>query len=292
MLTRVTKLSDKCMLVKLTIKRAALTKRDQYLTDKIQMQEGDASLTVLTKLFRDKSSPINQIMQAVNEVYAYHRKHTLPYVDAGPRILPSDNYMDYTAEMKHLITKVDNLLNQWMPSYDLLVAQDVMYRNAGHAAGRATKDDYPDAEKFAQAMSVEYRFQPMPDSRHFLFDLSDEDMAAFDAAEQEAVATANADTVARMLKPLHSLVERLKEYQGQKGERFHNSLIQNVIEGCDLAQKLSINPTSELTNEISSLRAAAQACLADVEVIKGSANARASAKARLEEVAKRMAAFG
>ena len=292
MLTKVTKLSDKCMLVKLTIKRAALTKRDQFLTDKIQAQEGDQSLTVLTKLFRDKSSPINQIMQAVNEVYAYHRKHTLPYVDAGPRILPSDNYMDYTQEMKHLITKVDNLLNQWMPSYDLLVAQDVMYRNAGHAAGRATVDDYPSAEKFAQAMSVEYRFQPMPDSRHFLFDLSDEDMAAFDAAEQEAIATANADTVARMLKPLHSLVERLKEYQGQKGERFHNSLIQNVIEGCDLAQKLSITPSEELTNEISSLRAAAQACLADVEIIKGSANARASAKARLEEVAKRMAAFG
>ena len=292
MLNKVTKLADKCMLVKLTIRRAALTKRDQFLTDKIQAQEGDQSLTVLTKLFRDKSSPINQIMQAVNEVYAYHRKHTLPYVDAGPRILPSDNYMDYTQEMKHLITKVDNLLNQWMPSYDLLVAQDVMYRNAGHAAGRATVDDYPSAEKFAQAMSVEYRFQPMPDSRHFLFDLSDEDMAAFDAAEQEAIATANADTVARMLKPLHSLVERLKEYQGQKGERFHNSLIQNVIEGCDLAQKLSITPSEELTNEISSLRAAAQACLADVEIIKGSANARASAKARLEEVAKRMAAFG
>lgn len=292
MLTRVTKLSDKCMLVKLTIKRAALTKRDQYLTDKIQQQEGDQSLTVLTKLFRDKSSPINQIMTAVNEVYAYHRKHTLPYVDAGPRILPSDTYMDYTAEMKHLIAKVDNLLAQWMPDYDMLVQQDVMYRNAGHAAGRATVDDYPSAEKFAQAMSVEYRFSPMPDSRHFLFDLSDDDLQAFEAAENEAAATANADTVARMLKPLHSLVERLKEYQGQKGERFHNSLIQNVIEGCDLAEKLAINPTEELTNEIRSLREAAQACLADVEIIKGSANARASAKARLEEVAKRMAAFG
>lgn len=292
MLTRVTKLSDKCMLVKLTIKRAALTKRDQYLTDKIQQQEGDQSLTVLTKLFRDKSSPINQIMQAVNEVYAYHRKHTLPYVDAGPRILPSDTYMDYTQEMKHLIAKVDNLLANYMPHYQDLVNEDVTYRNAGHAAGRATADDYPSADKFAQAMSVEYRFQPMPDSRHFLFDLSDDDLAAFEAAEQEAAATANADTVARMLKPLHSLVERLKEYQGAKGERFHNSLIQNVIEGCDLAERLSLNPTEELTNEIRSLREAAQACLADVEIIKGSANARASAKARLEEVAKRMAAFG
>jgi hypothetical protein len=287
----ITKLSDKAMLVKLTIKRAALTKRDNFLTDKIQRQEGDASLTVLTKLFRDKSSPINQVMAAVNEVYTHHRKHTLPYVDAGPRILPSTNYFEYTEEMKHLIAKVDSLLDTWMPHYDQLVTDDVMYRNSGHAAGRATADDYPDAETFARAMSVEYRFQPMPDSRHFLFDLSDEDMAAFEQAETEAAAAANADTVARMLKPLHSLVERLKEYQGQKGERFHNSLIQNVIEGCDLAQKLSLNPTQELLNEIGSLRNAAKSCLADVEIIKGSANARDAAKARLEAVAARMSAF-
>lgn len=291
MLTQVTKLSDKCMLVKLTIKRAALTKRDNFLTDKIQQQEGDSSLTVLTKLFRDKSSPINQIMTAVNEVYAFHRTHTLPYVDAGPRILPSDTYMDYTAQMKHLIAKVDNLKSQWLPEYDMLVQQDVMYRNAGHAAGRATADDYPSAEQFDRSTNIEYRFQPMPDARHFLFDLSDDDMAAFEQAEQEAAQQANLDTVARMLKPLSSLVSRLKEYQGQKGERFHNSLIQNVIEGCDLAQKLALNPTPELLKQIDELRQAAKACMDDVEIIKGSANKRDEARRKLEEVAARMGAF-
>lgn len=292
MLTQVTKLSDKCMLVKLTIKRAALTKRDNFLTDKIQQQEGDSSLTVLTKLFRDKSSPINQIMAAVNEVYSFHRTHTLPYVDAGPRILPSDTYMDYTAQMKHLIAKVDNLKSQWLPDYDMLVQQDVMYRNAGHAAGRATADDYPSAEQFDRSTNIEYRFQPMPDARHFLFDLSDDDMAAFEQAEQEAAQQANLDTVARMLKPLSSLVSRLKEYQGQKGERFHNSLIQNVIEGCDLAQKLALNPTPELLKQIDELRQAAKACMDDVEIIKGSANKRDEARRKLEEVAARMGAFG
>lgn len=291
MLTRVNKLSDKALLVKLTIKRAALTKRDHFLTNKVQAQEGDQSLTVLTKLFRDKASPINQIMQAVNEVYAYHRKHTLPYVDAGPRILPNDTYMDYTAEMKHRIAKVDNLLADYMPYYDQLVMEDVTYRNAGHAAGRANASEYPDADTFRQSVAVEFRFSPMPDSRHFLFDLSDDDLKSFEDAEAEATATANADTIQRMLKPLASLVTRLKEYQGAKGERFHNSLIENVIDGCDLAGKLAINPSTELRDEISNLRAAAKAYLADVEIIKGSANKRDEAKRRLEEVAARMSAF-
>lgn len=292
MLTKVTKLADKCMLVKLTIKRAALTKQDKAVTQAIQHQYGDNSLTALTKLFRDKSSPINQIMQAINEVYEYHKKHTTPYVDAGPRLLLADNYMDYTQDLRHRIAKVDNLKATYLPLYDQLVQDDIMYRNAGSAAGRATVDDYPSAEQFDTSTAIEYRFSPMPDARHFMFDLSEEDLANFAKAEQEAADMASADTVARMLKPLHNLVERLKEYQGQKGERFHNSLIQNVIEGCELARKLCINPTPELTNEINSLHDTAKACLADAEIIKGSAHARDAARAKLEAVAARMSAFG
>lgn len=287
-----TKLSEKALLVKLTLRRAALTKRDAYLSEKIQRQEGDASLSVLTKLFKSKDNAIAQIMSKYNEVYAYHKEHTLPYVDAGPRILPNDMYFEYTQEMKQRIAVVDNLLDTYMPMYDQLVQDDVMYRNSGSAAGRANASEYPTAEQFRQSMSIDLRFQPMPDARHFLFDLSEEDMESFKQSEAEIKAAANADVVARMLKPLHSLVERLKEYQGEKGERFHNSLIQNVIEGCDLAQRLAINPTPELLEEVNALRDAAKACLADVEIIKGSANARASAKAKLEAVAARMGAFG
>jgi hypothetical protein len=101
----------------------------------------------------------------------------------------------------------------------------------------------------------------------------------------------NADVIGRMLKPLSALTQRLQEYQGQKGERFHNSLVENVIEGCDLALKLAINPTHELIDEINSLKAMATGCLNTVEVIKGSANARHDAKAKLEAVAARMADF-
>lgn len=286
-----TKLSDKVVLVKLTMRRAALTKRDNFLTDKVQRQEGDASLTVLTKLFRNRDSAINQILSKYNEIYAYHKKTTLPYVDAGPRLLPNELYFDYTQEMRKRIADVDSLLDTYMPMYDELVFDDVMYRNAGHMAGRANASEYPTAEQFRQATSVEMRFQPMPDARHFLFDLSEEDEATFKRAEDEALAAANADMVGRMLKPLGALVTKLSEYQGQKGERFHNSLVENVIEGCDLAMKLAINPSHEFIDEVTRLKAMATGCLDTVEVIKGSANARHDAKAKLEAVAARMADF-
>ena len=283
-----TKLSDKVVLVKLTMRRAALTKRDNFLTDKVQRQEGDASLTVLTKLFRNRDSAINQILSKYNEIYAYHKKTTLPYVDAGPRLLPNELYFDYTQEMRKRIADVDSLLDTYMPIYDDLVADDVMYRNAGHMAGRANASEYPTAEQFRQATSVEMRFQPMPDARHFLFDLSEEDEATFKRAEEEALAAANADMVGRMLKPLGALVTKLSEYQGQKGERFHNSLIDNVIDGCDTALRLAINPSQELRDTVAFIKDQAQKMLTTVEVVKGSAIARANAKHELELVAKRL----
>lgn len=286
-----TKLSDKVVLVKLTIRRAALTKRDAVLTANLQAQEKDNSLTVLTKLFKDKDSAINQIMSKYGEVYQYHKKHTLPYMDAGPRILPNDMYMEYTQEMKHRIAQVDNLLDTYMPMYDQLVLDDVMYRNSGHAAGRANVSEYPSAEDFRLSMSAELRFQPMPDASHFLFDLSEDDVASFKRAEEEAAQAANADTVQRMLKPIQALVTKLGEYQGLKGERFHNSLVENVIDGCTLARKLAISPTPELLADIAELEEAAQGYLKDVEMIKGSANKRVEAKKKLQDVASKMAMF-
>jgi hypothetical protein len=286
-----TKLSDKVVLVKLTIRRAALTKRDAVLTANLQAQEKDNSLTVLTKLFKDKDSAINQIMAKYGEVYQYHKKHTLPYMDAGPRILPNDLYMEYTQEMKHRIAQVDNLLDTYMPMYDQLVLDDVMYRNSGHAAGRANVSEYPSAEDFRLSMSAELRFQPMPDASHFLFDLSEDDVASFKRAEEEAAQAANADTIQRMLKPIQALVTKLGEYQGLKGERFHNSLVENVIDGCTLARKLAINPTPELLADITELEDAVQGYLKDVEMIKGSANKRVEAKKKLQDVASKMAMF-
>lgn len=283
-----TKLSDKVVLVKLTMRRAALTKRDNFLTDKVQRQEGDASLTVLTKLFRNRDSAINQILSKYNDIYAYHKKQTLPYVDAGPRLLPNELYFDYTQEMRKRIADVDSLLDTYMPMYDELVNDDVMYRNSGHMAGRANASEYPTAEQFRTATSVEMRFQPMPDARHFLFDLSEEDEASFKRAEEEALSAANADMVGRMLKPLGALVTKLSEYQGAKGERFHNSLIDNVIDGCDTALRLAINPSQELRDTVAFIKDQAQKMLTTVEVVKGSAIARANAKHELELVAKRL----
>jgi hypothetical protein len=285
------KLSDKVVLVKLTQRRAPLTKRDKALTNQLQTQYNDNSLTAIYKLFRDANSPINKLMKKHNEVYAYHKLNTIPHIDAGPRMLPSTMYFEYAQEMKQRIAVVEKMADQCYQDYDQIVHDDVMFRNSGFASGRANASEYPTAEQFRNAVGSDLRFTPMPDKRHFLFDLSEEDLAEFDRAEAELASMAREDTINRMLKPLSDLTRRLGEYQGNKGERFHNSLMENVLEGCATARKLSIDPSPELLNEINNLETLASTYLSNAEIIKGSANARAEARRRLDESTEKLSAY-
>lgn len=277
-----TRLSNKALLVKLTQRKPSLTRRDKSLTSTLQQIEQDRSLAVFKRLFQDRGSPVNVIMNASAEVYQYHKLHTLPYVDAGPRLLPNGMYFDYTQEMRHLMAKVERLMLAYMPDYDQLVLDDISFRG-----GKATAHEYPTAEQFAAAMSNDLRFMPLPDKSHFLFDLSEEDLATFDAAEEEARKVASADTIERMLEPIEKLVTKLTEYQGDKGQRFHNSIVENVLDGCRMARKLAIEPSEELLQHIAHIETVAKGMLDNVEVLKGSANMRASNKAALEAAAKK-----
>jgi hypothetical protein len=285
------KLSDKVVLVKLTQRRAPLTKRDKALTNQLQTQYNDNSLTAIYKLFRDANSPINKLMKKHNEVYAYHKHNTIPHIDAGPRMLPSTLYFEYAQEMKQRIAVVEKMADQCFQDYDQIVQDDITFRNSGFASGRANRDEYPTADQFRNAVGSDLRFTPMPDKRHFLFDLSEEDLAEFDRAEAELASMAREDTINRMLKPLSDLTRRLGEYQGNKGERFHNSLMENVLEGCATARKLSIDPSPELLNEINNLETLASTYLSNAEIIKGSANARAEARRRLDESTEKLSAY-
>lgn len=286
---KVTALAEKAMLVKLTTKRVNLTKRDEVAEAIIQTQMDDASLIVNSKLFRDKANPINKIMTAISEVYTYHRKNTLPYMDKGPRILPNAMYMDYTAEMRGKIGQVDALINKYMPDYDHYVQLDISYRSKGPR--RATVDDYPTALEFKQRVGFDLRFMPLPDKKHFLFDLSDADVANFTQAMQDTERMARNDAIERMLKPLTHLVEKLNKPIGTDGSVFRDSAIENVAEGVEIARKLLIDATPEVSALVDGLNAEVSKFVEKKEWLRESPVVRLEAAKKLDDIARQMGAF-
>jgi hypothetical protein len=284
---QVTTLSEKAMLVKLTTRRANLSKRDEHAEYIIQQQLDDASLVVISRLFRDNNNPVKKVLSTLNEAYVYHKKHTLPYTDKGPRILPNALYMDYTAEMRAKRNQLDNLRAKVMPNYDQYVQQDIAARSK--STTRAKVEDYPTAEEFDARVGFDLRFMPLPDKKHFLFDLSDEDVQNFTQAMVDAEAAAKNDAVKRMLEPLKHLVDKLAKPIGTEGSIFRDSAIENVIEGTELAKKLLIDPPKELLDTINNLTSAVSQYHS--EWLRESPVVREQATKKLDDIARQMGAF-
>ena len=152
-------------------------------------------------------------------------------------------------------------------------------------------DDYPSAQDFAARMRFDLRFQPMPDSKHFLFDLSDEDEQAFNTAMDDALALARNDTLTRMLEPLKHLVDKLNVPIKGEGSVFRDSALENILEGCRMARKLAIDAPPELLDEIKSLESLVAGYTFGASALRESPATREQAAKRLSEVADKMGAF-
>lgn len=286
-----TTLSSKAMLVKLTVRRANLTRRDITAELLIQNQMDDTSLVVNRKLFRDKLNPINRVMQTASEVYTYHKAHTLAYIDKGPRLLPNSQYMDYTSEMRQRIQAVDDMLNKYMPDYDNYVQLDIKARALGNT-GAARADDYPTAEEFRSKMGFDLRFTPLPDAKHFLFDISDADMAEFNASMEQVAQGARAEVIKGMLEPLQHLVEKLNKPIGTEGAIFRDTAVENVVEGLRRAKALNVNSDADVDAMADTLMQAIDIYNFNKDALRESPIVREQAASKLDEIAKKMAAYG
>jgi len=286
---KVTSLNEKAMLVKLSTRRATLSRRDADAEAIIQQQMDDASLVVISKLFRDKNNPVKQVLSQLSEIYTKHKQMTLPYMDKGPRILPNNLYMDYTTDIRQMISKLDAQLQAVMVNYDSYVDQDIQFRSNGKAATRAVREDYPQAHEFESRVGVELRFMPLPDKKHFLFDLSDEDVNNFTQAMRDVEVLANNDAVKRMLEPLTHLVNKLNTPIGTEGSIFRDSAIENVVENAELAKKLLLDPDPAMLKTVDDLIATVSkyhsAWLRESPVV------REQAAKQLDDIAKQMGAF-
>lgn len=292
---QLTQLNQKAMLVKLTMRRANLTRRDKDAELVAQSVLDDESLVVNSKLFRDQLNPINKVMSRASEIYAHHKKWTLPYIDKGPRILPVVQYDEYRTAMREKIDELDRTLRDLMPKYDTYVQLDIAFRSKNASlsgrAGRASVDDYPSADEFRTRMGYELRFMPLPDSKHFLFDVADEDIKEFEASMQAAANAARNDAITRMLKPLQHLVEKLNKPIGTDGSIFRDSAIENVVEGLDEAKALTIDPSPELTDLMDKLKADIKGYSLAPHQLRESPIVREDAAKKLDHIAKQMAFF-
>ena len=293
----VTPLAAKAMLVKLTTRRVTLNARDKMAEEYLQNELGDTAFVVNKKLFRDPGNPINKIMSVSSEVYTYHRAHTLAYMDKGPRILPNTQYMDYTTGMRERINKVDSMMAVHMPQYYTYVNLDIQQRTQADMGKTKPVNyvapnvgEYPTREQFERGLGFDLRFMPLPEEKHFLYDISDSDRDSFNTLMSEIERNATVETIRKMLTPLEHLVEKLNKPIGTEGATFREASVENIIEGIEIARKLNISEDPEIARLASELSATMSNYIGS-NVLRESPIVRQQAAQKLDYIARQMGAL-
>lgn len=234
-------LSEKAMLVKLSISKWSARKLDKKVTREVADKYGtDQDRGRYNKVLLAKTA-LEKITQAESKGRTFHYAQTLPWKDDGWRILPSANYFNYTEEMRRLRAEFDDAVREFLDSYPSLVEEARWQLN-----GLFNPEDYPSIFKMANKFCFEVEVNPMPTAADFRVDLQADEVARIQK-EIEARANKGAQVAMQDLwNRLHGAVSSMAERLSDPDKIFRDSLVTNLVDLVDLLPRLNLTGDANL----------------------------------------------
>ena len=234
-------LTEKAMLVKLSVTKWSARKHDKAVSKKVAAEYGTAEDRGRYNKILIAQDHLKAISQAENAARTFHYQQTLPWKDDGARILPSANYLEYTAEIRRLKAEFEKEVAAFIDAYPALVSQARYELN-----GLFNQADYPDPAKINSKFSFEMEVDPLPAADDFRVTLQagevskikEEIAARLKAAEQTAVN----DLYERLRSAVNHMMEKLRDKEGI----FRDSLVNNIRDLCELIPRLNFTGDTRL----------------------------------------------
>lgn len=187
------------------------------------------------------SEHLDQIKKLTTKIRSYHYTMTLPWSDAGPRVLPADAYLEYQQQMQTYKSEFDQTVDAFLQDYP--VARQEARRILG---ALFDEEDYPPTEVVAQKFRMGYSVTPIPTADDFRVELAGDEVKAIkDEIQQHneaLLAKTMQDVYERILKVAEAFVDRL----GAEDRIFRNSLVENARTLRDLLPKFNLTHDPKL----------------------------------------------
>jgi len=279
-------ISSSALLVELNISVWPASKLDREITDKVNSDAGAVRGASQTKknLFAGTSLR-KDIADFAARVRLYHNRHTLPWADKGERMLPTALFLDYKQTMNGYERTFEMMCDNFFIEYPRLVAEAPTALKGLYKA-----EDYPEIEEVKQKFGFKRTVKPVPEAGDFRLDIPAEDLeemrSTFIDQQDKKLADAMREPWERLHKTLVGMSEKLTDIEGDDAKkRYHDTLITNPLELCELLTKLNV------TNDPKLEEARRQVELtmlgANIESIKEDAHTRNELKSKVDNILKR-----
>lgn len=276
-------ISSSALLVELNISVWPASKVDREITDKVNTDAGAVRGASQTKknLFAGTSLR-KDISDFAARVRLFHNKHTLPWADKGERMLPTALFMDYKQAMNGYEHSFNMMCNNFFLEYPRLVSEAPQALQ-----GLFKAEDYPDIEDVKLKFGFRKAVKPLPESGDFRLDIPAHDLEEmkndYEQQYSNRLAEAMREPWDRLHKTLVGMSEKLTDADGDETKkRYHDSLISNPLELCQLLTKLNVTKDPKLEEARKQVELTMLG--ASIEDIKEDADSRSELKSKVDAI--------
>ena len=274
-------ISASAVLVELNISVWPASKIDRETTELTNMNAGavrDASQTK-KNLFAGTGLR-KDIEKFAARARLYHNLHTLPWADKGERMLPTKLFMDYKQTMNGYERTFDMLCDNFFDEYETLVQEAKVNLGSMYKA-----EDYPDLTDVRTKFSFKRSVKPLPEAGDFRLDIPAHDLEEMRSAYETQYSEKLADAMRTPWERLHEVLLGMSKKLGDTGDnkkRYHDSLISNPLELCELLTKLNVTNDPKLEDARRQVELAMLG--ADIEEVKDSPVVRENLKSKVDAI--------
>jgi len=245
----VSNIHGRVMLVNLTVAQWSARKIDKKAAGQIAQANNVQTNSGAYYKSLVEGGSLDDIKKLVTQARAEHYRRTLPWSDAGPRVLANTGYMDYVRVMGEYGHKFDLLVDQFLREYPMLKQE--AKRLLGDLFDEA---DYPQLQVVANKFGFTTSVTPLPMGEDFRCDIGADEVARIrkeiTESTQGAIQQAVLDAYDRVAKVVDAYVDRLADTDTV----FRDSLVGNARELVDILPTLNITNDPKLADIASRLR--------------------------------------
>lgn len=235
------KLSDKALLVQLSISQWTARKYDKKATEQVASANNAA---VQSGRYNKSLLPMNDFLANVHQKSTLIRKkyyaNTLPWGIDGTQILPSANYLSFMTDFRKEKYEWQMVVNSFLSEYMRLktharVSLNTLYNEA----------DYPLQDEVASKFDMDMSIMPVPDG-DFRVDVAEEELARITADVERRVVDASQNAMKEAWTRLHNRVQHMAEKLDDPKAVFRDTLVENTREICSVLSRLNFTDDPNL----------------------------------------------
>jgi hypothetical protein len=280
-------ITQRVMLVSLSISTFSGERTDRRVTEEVaekhNADRADSGRFAKQIISKHALEPIRKV---ATEARAWHYDVTLPWTDAGQRLLSVEAYFEYARKLNAYRDCFHDEVERFLRAYPSLIEQ------ARTRLGTLFDvEDYPPVAELRRKFEFEFHAAPLPDARNwFLRGLETEIEGMRSRAEdrvREAVREAVRNVWERVARLTERMHERLTAYEVDPetgkvvGGVFRDSLVENVRDLVNLLPSLNLTNDPQLDALAVELR---ELCRYDAAALRAEPAFRAEVAEKAGEV--------